>query len=150
MSTLSICLISAVVSVLCLLLGFAIGVDAGKKKRKAPKKLGGYEFSSITYEQTTEPEVTKGHEVLVEMDTDSNITKQRISIDGISTGIDSKTFVTTNLRDTVAAHLNMKYGKIASDPVRKRLEAIGLIKADVSQVVLEGVLYRITFVKEIK
>lgn len=150
MNVLTICLVSSIVATIFLIVGYMLGYGAGKKKRKGPKKLGGFEFTSTTYEQTNEPLEIKVHKVLVEMGEDSNITKQRISIDGISTGIDLKTFVTTNLRDTVTAHLNMQYNKIATEAERKKLEAIGLIKADVAEVIFSGIAYRINFVRHIR
>lgn len=97
-----------------------------------------------------EPKVTKGHDVLVELGEDSNYTRQRISIDGVSTGVESSGFVSNNLRRVVDAHLISVYDRSLSINTKSKLEAIGLTKADVPQLVVEGVLYRITFVKGIK
>lgn len=148
----TVCMIAIATALTGLIVGFVYGYFEGKKGRLADKRfgrIGRYEFVS-SLPDSVKSEVIKGHDVLVELGGDSNYTRQRISIDGISTGVDLRTFVTDNLRCVIAAHLISVYDRSLSITTKSKLEAIGLTKADVPQIVVEGVLYRITFVKGIK
>lgn len=136
----TVCFLVAIASGFSLWIGWLYGFKLGNDKRRrtlAESKSG------------EEPSKIKGHDVVVELGEDSNYTKLRISIDGISTGIDHRTFVSNHLQSVISAHLISVYDRSLSITAKSKLEAIGLTKADVPQIVVEGVLYRITFVKGI-